>query len=408
MNSLPLLMQGLGSAGIFASRAFLPAFATALALRFGPELGAVGRLGLFGKVGAAPTWFTSDACLIVLGILSALEMMADRSPEVRDFLHDWVHSIKGVMAALTYLGVLKAADHAVIDPMIREAGLLDSLPAALIGGLTYAASVARGSAVRLLTPEGDHDPLGLGRVGRMIEEVWSVLGPWALLLFPILTLFLIAGAAAVMARVARIGRERDLASRVECSHCTMPIYASAPACPFCHREIDRPKRVGWLGGSTGRVATDRDAQTLELFAVGRCPSCAEHLGRRHPCELCGATPLHEPAFLSRYLTFLDLRVIPTALLCLVIGLIPVVGAVGGVLLCRLRVVGPLAQYLPMGRGLATRWTVRLASIGLIAFQWVPVLGALSLPTVVLINHAAYRRAFVLMNQAPAKKQDLIM
>src|ERR1700730_13439126 len=35
--SLPLFLQGLGSVGVFASRAFLPAFVTALLLRLGPE-----------------------------------------------------------------------------------------------------------------------------------------------------------------------------------------------------------------------------------------------------------------------------------------------------------------------------------------------------------------------------------
>ena len=44
--SLPLFLQGLGSIGIFASRAFLPAFVTALLLRFGPQVPWLAHAGL--------------------------------------------------------------------------------------------------------------------------------------------------------------------------------------------------------------------------------------------------------------------------------------------------------------------------------------------------------------------------
>jgi hypothetical protein len=90
--SLPLFLQGLGSVGIFASRAFLPAFATALLLRFGPNIPWLARHGLLPQVRDIPTWFTSDVALVVLGILTALELLAERSPEAKavlDEVHDY-------------------------------------------------------------------------------------------------------------------------------------------------------------------------------------------------------------------------------------------------------------------------------------------------------------------------------
>src|SRR3954468_10502445 len=76
--SLPLLIQGLGSIGIFSSRAFLPAFATALLLRFGPHVPWLAQAGLLRHVRGVPTWFTSDTTLTVLGVLSILELIAER------------------------------------------------------------------------------------------------------------------------------------------------------------------------------------------------------------------------------------------------------------------------------------------------------------------------------------------
>ena len=405
--SLSFLMQGLGSVGIFASRAFLPAFATALALRFGPELGGIGHLGLFARVRDAPTWFTSDPCLIALGILSALEMVAERTPEFREVFHSWVHTLKAAMAALTYLGMLKASDRALIDPVIQQAGLAESLPAAFVGGLTFVASVARADAFRLLAPIGDHDFLGIGRIGRWFEDAWSLLGPWLLLLFPLGTLVLLGIATVTFGRLRRRAIRRDAASKVACEGCGRAIFSSALACPGCGLEVERPHAVGWLGGATDRPTSDRESQPFDLFAAGRCPTCAGHLGRRASCPDCGRRPLAEPGFADRYLAFLDRRVAPASVACLAVGLVPVVGAIAGVMACQVVVVGPLRRYLPGGRNLAARWAVRVASLGLIAFQWVPLLGALTLPAVVWINHAVYRKAFTKIAREPVSSIDPI-
>ncbi len=80
--SLPLFLQGLGSIGVFASRAFLPAFVTAVLLRFGPYASWLAHSGLIPHIRDVPSWFTSDASLIILGILAALEIVAQRFPVV--------------------------------------------------------------------------------------------------------------------------------------------------------------------------------------------------------------------------------------------------------------------------------------------------------------------------------------
>ena len=82
--SLPLFLQGLGSVGVFASRAFLPAFVTALLLRFGPHAPWLAHAGLLPQVRGVPTWFTSDAALVVLGLLAALELVRRAVPRGPD------------------------------------------------------------------------------------------------------------------------------------------------------------------------------------------------------------------------------------------------------------------------------------------------------------------------------------
>src|SRR4051812_38085360 len=82
--NLALLIQAVGSIGVFSSRAFLPAFSTALLLRFGPEIPWVAQTGFLQHVRGVPTWFTRDSTLVVLGLLSALELVAARFPEARN------------------------------------------------------------------------------------------------------------------------------------------------------------------------------------------------------------------------------------------------------------------------------------------------------------------------------------
>src|SRR5206468_7133494 len=145
--SLPLFLQGLGSVGVFASRAFLPAFVTALLLRFGPQAPWLAQHGLLPHIRDVPTWFTSDVALVVLGLLAILELVAERFPEAKvlpDEVHDYLRT---GMAVLTYLGVLNATERAAAQQVVEQAGLFDYVPALAIGAGTYLASQARGAVL---------------------------------------------------------------------------------------------------------------------------------------------------------------------------------------------------------------------------------------------------------------------
>lgn len=70
------LMQAVGSMALFSSRAFVTAFVSALLLRFGPDLPLLSGTELLTGIQGAPTWFTHDTTLLVLGVLAALEILA--------------------------------------------------------------------------------------------------------------------------------------------------------------------------------------------------------------------------------------------------------------------------------------------------------------------------------------------
>jgi hypothetical protein len=393
--SLPLLIQGLGAIGIFSSRAFLPAFATALLLRFGPQVPWLAHTGLLQHIRGVPTWFTSDASLIILGVLSILELVAERVPEVKPFLDEVHDYLKTGMAALTFLGVLGASDQALVQGVVKQAGVLDYLPALAVGAGTFFGTKARRSVVGPLSEADEDDDLGVQGILRWVEDVWGGLGPVALILLPMLTIAVFGFALIVLLLAGRYVEAREETTKVSCMNCGQRIYASAAACPHCKAPNQEPRAIGLLGG-TKSVLADPTSHPYRLVAVKRCPVCATRLRKRavrQACEACGSTAIDDPRFAQQYIAFIDRRVPLVCVACFLLGLIPVLGVIPAVILYRLEIVAPFRRYIPPGRNFLLRWGIRIVSLVLVAFQWVPLLGGLLLPAVALINYWAYRNAF---------------
>jgi hypothetical protein len=110
--------------------------------------------------------------------------------------------------------------------------------------------------------------------------------------------------------------------------------------------------------------------------------------------------MDDPRFARQYVAFIDRRAPLVCLACFLLGLVPVLGVIPGVILYRLEIVAPFRRYIPPGRNLVLRWGIRLVSLVLVAFQWVPLLGGLLLPAMALINYGAYRNAFKELALAP--------
>jgi hypothetical protein len=394
--SLPLLLQGLGSIGIFSSRAFLPAFATALLLRFGPKVPWLAHAGLLQHVQHVPTWFTSDASLIILGVFTVLELLAERSPEAKVFLDEFHDYLKTGMAALTFLGVLGAADRALVRAVFGPAGPVEYLPAVAVGAATFVGTKARGWVLGPLKQADEDDDLGLQGVLRWVEDFWGASGPVALILLPLLTLAVVAVSLVLLALTIRYVEAREAATKVPCANCGQMMYASATACPECKAPSKEPRSVGLLGGTTDKLA-DPATHPFRLVAVKRCPVCAARLKQRtvqQSCAACGSAVMDDPQFVRQYIAFIDRRVPFVCGACFVLGLIPILGVIPAVILYRLEIVAPFRRYIPWGTKFLLRWLIRLVSLVLVAFQWVPLLGGLLVPAMALTHYAAYRHAFL--------------
>ena len=393
--NLALLIQAAGSVGAFSGRAFLPSFSTALLLRFGPEIPWIAQTGFLQHVRGVPTWFTGDTTLVVLGILSALELAAVRFPEARSVLDEVHQYLKAGMAALTYMGVVSVSDRAVVGRIFGEAGMADSLPALAVGTGVFLASRVRAAVVGFWSEADEDDDLGVRGLGRWVEDLWSGLGPLALILFPLLTVAALGLAIALLIALQRRAEARAEASKVACHRCGGMISPCALACPICQAGVEAPRAVGLLG-QVRKVPADPAKLPLDLVAVKRCPLCASRLKERavgQTCAVCGHRLMDDPHCARGYISHIDRRVPLVVAACALLGLVPVLGVIPAVIFYRLALVAPFRRYIPLGRNFVLGWTVRIVVLVLVAFQCVPVLGGLIVPLMALITYATYRREY---------------
>jgi hypothetical protein len=402
--TLPSLIQSVGNIGIFPSRAFIPAFLTALLLRFGHDLSGFQHSDLVHNVTQNPNWFTSDASLIILGILSVLELAATKSSDLREFLHEFDHYAKAIMAFLTTHGVLTAADVATLnaaDPNLATAGangMVNLGVSAAISGAVFYLSSMRSAVMSTLTHADPHDDLGIQHLIAWGEDLWSAFGLLLIIAFPFLMLLIVALCAGGLFMLQQYLHYREEKSRIPCVKCGVALYPTALTCHNCRTSVAQPREIGFLGTGGAAVSVlSRDSHGFELVSMKRCPVCATRFEMRSPrqaCLTCGHLLMSEPATMNSYLTHVDQRLPKTMMVCTGLGLIPIIGIIPGIIYYRMTLVRPFRQYLSFGTGILVKWGVRVLNLMLILLQPVPILGGLLVPIMAYTNYRVYRGVYV--------------
>lgn len=411
--------------GLFASRAFVPAFAAALILRFGPQFPIIADLGLLKALGfaadAAPTWFTSDASLIILGLLAALEIAATKNPDARALLNSVDQYFKPLMAALTTLGVATAADGEFAQDLMNSDGAIPgagamlpgavvmmpvmagftmgSLPAIISAVGTFITSTTRSFIVGLFMEADEDDDAGLQKLLSWGEDIWAMFGLFFLILFPLVMLALIGIATGFVFLLRWWAHRKEEKSRVACGSCDELMYRCAMRCGNCQTDNPKVCDVGLLGQSDTDDPADMRTQAYQLAEAKRCPVCAVKLEERRPrqaCPACGADPFADPAFTKAYVDRITARLPLVLLVTAGLGAVWIVGVIPAVIYYRMALVAPLRRYIPRGRNLLTKWGLRLVFFILLATQIVPGAGIITVPVMALLSFLAYRQLFVCM------------
>lgn len=393
--TLSAILYTLSSVPIFASRPFLAALVTALLARFGTELPYIGDHAIVLALHASPAWFQSTTCLVILGFWALLEVLSARSPEIRQVLEQVDGLVKAAVSMLVAFALIDA-DTARTIGAIQKAGFsLESAWALLVGGATWLAAGLRRQLVELVIAADEGDDLGLQSLLAWAENSWAVLGLLFLVIFPFVALGLAALTMLGIWIARRRAEAREERAKVPCAGCTLPIRPHATRCHHCLRELEAPRAVGVFGQPKREAAPERARHAFDLAARKRCPQCASRLPEqavRQTCPTCAKVTFASTAEFERYLEVIAARLPKTLLVSLGLGAIPLLGVIPGVLYYRLNLVAGLRGYIPPVRGCTTRWVVRVLHFLVIAFQPIPLVGALVLPLLCWSTYSIYRRS----------------
>eukprot|EP00752_Nemacystus_decipiens_P016068 g14364.t1 len=406
--SLTSVLAGANSVGLFASRAFVSAFAIAAVLKFGPHIDIINNTGMLAQIHSVPSWFTHDLTVTLLGLLALLEIAATKSPDARALLIEVEQYIKSGTAFLSTLamsGIITANDEAVIREIISwhepvRAGLgedaLGLIVACFTAGGVYISCILRRNLLGMLAEADPDDDTMVGGMLSWLEDLWALFGTMLLILFPVFMLILTGTIFTILALLQWRAKRKEEKSKVPCTSCGETMYRSAMQCPSCQAPNAAIHAVGWLGQSKEKLAANPAAQPVRLTQKQRCPVCATYLQPRQlrqQCPTCRHELFAGDDESAAYLGVLDQRLPRVLVVTALISLIPIVGLIPAIMVYRLRLIAPLRRYLSLIRRVPLGMCLRLLFIVLIWVQVIPGIGAAAVPIMASISYGTYRRSF---------------
>lgn len=415
----------LGLVGVTPFRAFLPAFLTALTIRIGgiPYLTDAATV----DAATAPSWFTHEYTLIMLGVLSLLEFLATKSPEARQVLSVIDQYYKPVVALLTSLGVMSAADASAVEALHGSASGVPLIPLAAItfgsfsfsfvfsiltAAGTYFVCTVRSVLVELLDDIDADDSMGIQSLLAWAEDAWVAVCVILLVLVPVLILSFVTLSLLGLWLLRKYADRRAEATKVDCPECSARVLPFATVCQNCGATLCNVSSIGFLGQARADAVRDRAAHRLKLISLKKCPHCASRLKHKtlhQTCEICTHALASEDRLPDSYVEMVQSRLFLSLLVCGLLSTVPVVGMIPAIVCYRIVLVSPFRAYIKLGSSFVTRWLSRIAGILLLAFfGWVPVLSIFVGPVLAYMNYAIYRHTFLRQwHQEKTRDQDTL-
>lgn len=400
---LTYFLTTLGLIPYLTSRAFVPLFASALIARYGTAWKPLADLAGVQLLDAVPGWAVSDTALMTLGGLAIAEVACNKSPELRELLSLTDTQIKG-LAAFVFCLALAGPANTALGPALRttlpvvQSGILGLSGAVLwaltVGSGTWFLARLRRGIYHFLMEVDEDDDLGLQKLLSWTEDAFGFLGALFVVILPALALAVTGLTLLSLYLVQKHLERQEEKRKVPCGDCGTPNPLCGIFCARCGKERSNIRQVGFLGTVRDAPVTDLDLHRSQLLACKRCRRCGERLrgkGLEQTCQVCGTTPFEGSRDLEAYIGRLQGELPRTLLLLLGMGAIPVVGLVAGVIYYRLTLISGLRHYVPGSSRFLARWAIRFAGAVLICLQPIPFVGALSLPTMGLLNFLLYRR-----------------
>lgn len=380
----------LGSIPLFSMRAFLPAFLTALFLAY-PEY-----FPGTGDILPAPqgTFITKDWVLIVLGILSLLEIIGDKSTGIRNLMKDAETYLKPVFFILINLSlldetsteVLKDVQWAAFDP----GWVLVGFGALMVHWL----ATLRKNFINFLENIDEDDNFFISRISSWLEDSLVLFGFFLLIWTGILMVAVYAAAIAFFVFLGKRYERKLEKQKIPCHNCGEKNLPFAVMCFNCKEPLEQVHKIGLFGQKKEELAGDLHEHRLHLVSHKRCPDCGNKLERtkkNQSCRVCGYTIFTSPT-VKEFIMKQDRKFYKITGLSFILGFIPIAGFVISAVIANIHLFSPYRRYIPKGSSFFTKISIKFLTF--LLFILGIALGFIAGPVYIMMRYYIWKRKFI--------------
>lgn len=384
------LIRAFAGSSLFAGRAFLPAFLAALVLRY------PGITEIEATIPHDVAWFVSNTAIIILGILSLFEILADKNSEIRKFMQNVNHWLKGLLSLAANLAIFNNETIVILNEIIKAEFSIYHVMAIIFSLFTVFLSVLRSKVIKIMFDLDEDDDTGLHFYSSILEDLLIVIGFILVIVFPLLVVIITFLIIVAVFLIESYFKRKEKSYRIGCESCGVSIHPSAIQCPSCRIERLSFSSIGAFGQPKATVVNDAIIHRMRLLSLKRCPSCAEILSKRIPIQTCSSC--RESTFdgyddVSDYIEFVKKRCMNRSILLMALGFIPIVGAISALIMARMMIVRPFKKYIPRFQGLILKTLAKIAIYIIIIFQAIPLIGVVSPFLILIIYYAIWKKPF---------------
>ena len=375
---------------LFSMRTFLPAFLAALFLRYPEYFPGMGEI----VSSAEGAYITKDWVLITLGSLSLLEIIGDKSTEIKNFLKDAETYLKPLIFFLINLNLLDEASAKVLTEVQWAA--FDPLWILLLFGTlaVYWLAGLRRDFITFLEDIDEDDNFYLSRISSWLEDSLVLFG-FLLLIWLGVVMVAIYAAAILIFLIIKKRTERKLeAQKQTCQNCGEMNLPFAVKCYHCKAPLSKVHKIGVFGQRKKELVTDTKTHQLRLTSHRKCPDCGNKLKSNElfqKCDCCGSTLFDSPSP-DDYISYQDKKFYKLTGLSFLLGFIPIAGFVISAVLANIYLFSPYRRYIPSGQSLLTKIFIRFLTF--LFFIFGIALGFIAAPVYIIMRYIIWKRRFV--------------
>lgn len=388
--SIAQIVTILGTIPLFSMRTFLPAFLAALFLSYPEYFPGMGDIAATSE-GA---FITRDWVLILLGILSLLEIIGDKSTEIRNLVKNAETYLKPLIFLVINLSLLDDASVEVLEEMQWAAFDPKWLLLGLGMLMVHWLAGLRRNFISFLEDIDDDDNFYIGRISSWMEDSLVLFGFFLLIWTGILMVALYAVAIALFVVIQKRYDRKLEKQKTLCPSCGSKNFPFAVQCYNCREMQPDIHRIGIFGQRKEALVSNIKEHQLKLLSHRKCPACGSKLESTNvhqDCSSCGE-PIFASPGIKDFIRYQDRKFYKIGGLSFFLGFIPIVGFVVSGVMANVYLFSPYRRYLPRGSSFLTKLWIKFLTF--LFFILGIALGFIAAPVYIIMRYIIWKRKFV--------------